>query len=104
MLSFLKKLFGQETLDYSALMNRGAIIIDVRTPLEYSRGHVSESINLPLNEIRGNITEIKKQNKPIITCCRSGARSGSAASILKNAGIEAYNGGSWNQVNRALSN
>lgn len=33
--------------------------------------------------------------KPIITVCQSGARSGMAKGILKAAGIEVYNGGSW---------
>ena len=34
-------------------------------------------------------------SKPIITVCQSGARSGMAKGILKSAGIEVYNGGSW---------
>ncbi len=102
MLSFLKKLFGYQELDYTELMSRGAIILDVRSPHEFSQGHVNQAINLPLHEIRKNIQEIKKQKKPIITCCRSGARSGSAASMLRSAGVEVYNGGSWNRVDQAL--
>jgi len=38
-------------------------------------------------------------NKPIVFCCASGMRSGSAASMLKREGIEAYNGGSWVNLN-----
>ena len=45
-----------------------------------------------------NIEKIKKLNKPVITCCASGMRSASAASILKQHGIEAINGGSWTKV------
>ena len=39
-----------------------------------------------------------KLGKPVITCCRSGARSGSAATILKQNGIDAINGGPWGSV------
>lgn len=35
-------------------------------------------------------------SKPVITCCRSGNRSGMAQSVLTAAGIDCYNGGPWN--------
>lgn len=95
MFSFIKNLIKKEELNYSELMSRSALIIDVRTPQEFAQGHVNDAINIPLHNIMDNIKEIKKQNKPIITCCRSGARSGKAAATLKSAGIEVYNGGSY---------
>lgn len=104
MLAFLKKIFNNASLDYKDLLERGAIIIDVRTPGEFAQGHVKNSINIPLNAIQNNLVKIRAYDKPIITCCRSGMRSGSAATILNKAGIEAYNGGSWNQVQRAKNN
>lgn len=51
------------------------------------------AINIPLGDIQNHALKLKRQNKPIITCCRSGARSGSAAVTLKNVGIEVYNEG-----------
>ena len=78
------------------------MIIDVRTAQEFADGHADNSINIPLSDITNHVEEIKQQNKPIITCCRSGGRAGSATTTLKNAGIEVYNGGSWNQVQAAL--
>ncbi len=104
MFSFIKKLFGIEEMNYGELMEREAVIIDVRTAHEYKQGHVKNSINIPLSDIGRSIKKIKQKNKPIITCCRSGARSGSAATALKDAGVEAYNGGSWNSVQNALRN
>lgn len=104
MISFIKKMLGFEELDYTGLMERGAIIIDVRTPQEFKQGHVKKAINIPLSDISRSIKKIKQKNKPIITCCRSGARSGNAASTLKSAGIEVYNGGSWNSVRDAIRN
>jgi len=78
--------------------NNGAIVIDVRTSGEYKQGNFKGSTNIPLDRINGKIKDIKKKNKPVITVCRSGMRSGQAASILKQNGIEAYNGGPWNNL------
>ena len=94
MLSFFKKLFGPGT-DYKALKEAGAIILDVRSPQEFDRGNIKGSKNIPVNTIQREISNIKKWNKPVITVCQSGARSSMAKSVLKNAGIEVYNGGSW---------
>ncbi len=95
MFSFLKKLFGPGT-DFKALKENGAIIIDVRTPQEFDHGHIQGSKNIPLDRIQREVKTIKNMNKPIITVCKSGARSGMAKSILKSAGVEVYNGGPWN--------
>ena len=94
MFSFFKNLFGSGT-DYKALVEAGAIIIDVRSPQEYDGGHIKGSKNIPVNNVQREISNIKKWNKPVITVCQSGARSGMAKSVLKAAGIEVYNGGSW---------
>jgi len=95
MLGFLKKLFGGTTVDFKELVNNGAVIIDVRSPGEYKSGHIQGSKNFPLDTIRNKVNDLKKLNKPVITVCRSGARSGMAKGILKSAGIEVYNGGPW---------
>ena len=95
MLGFLKKLFGGTTVDFKELVNNGAVIIDVRSPGEYKSGHIKGSKNFPLDTIRSKVNDLKKLNKPVITVCRSGARSGMAKGILKSAGIEVYNGGPW---------
>jgi phage shock protein E len=94
MFSFFKKLFGPGT-DYKLLVQNGAVIIDVRSPQEFDNGHIKGSKNIPVNIIQREVHSIKKMGKPIITVCQSGARSGMAKGILKNAGIEVYNGGSW---------
>ncbi len=98
MLSFIQNLFKKEKLNYQDLKSRDAIIIDVRTPEEFAKRHADHSINIPLNEIKNHIEEIKLHHKPVIMCCRSGARSGIATKTLINEGVEVYNGGSWKQV------
>jgi phage shock protein E len=97
MLGFIKKLFGPPT-DFKQLVQNGAIIIDVRSANEYKAGHIPGSLNIPVDSIKNKIEEIRKKNKPVITCCRSGARSGMAKSILSSAGVDAYNGGPWNSL------
>jgi rhodanese-related sulfurtransferase len=104
MLQFIKKILGiGPSVDYSELIQKGAVIIDVRTPGEYKGGHVKNSINIPLNVLQSQLSKIKK-DKPVITCCASGMRSASAKSILKSNGYaEVYNGGSWMGLQNKIS-
>lgn len=74
-------------------------IIDVRSPGEYMGGHVSGSINIPLQEIPERIHEFDNLAQPFILCCASGGRSGQATHYLSQLGKECYNGGSWMDVN-----
>lgn len=96
MIGLLKKLFGGgPAVNFRELVQNGALILDVRTPAEYKSGHIKGSVNIPVDSVRSRLQELQKKGKPIITCCRSGARSGMAAGILKQNGIEVYNGGPW---------
>ncbi|MBP9794054.1 MAG: rhodanese-like domain-containing protein [Flavobacterium sp.] len=94
--------FGNKTNSIQEFRAKGAIIIDVRTPGEFASGHIKGSKNIPLDTISSKIVEIKKLNKPVIACCRSGMRSGQATSILKQNGIEVINGGGWDSLNQKL--
>lgn len=102
MLSFFKKLFPAP-VDYAMLVDKGGLVIDVRTASEYDTGHIKGSKNIPLDRLRNEITRLKQLNVPIITVCRSGNRSGMAKSLLKGAGVEAYNGGPWNSLAHKLN-
>lgn len=98
MIGWIKKLFGGNPVNYQELVSRGAVIIDVRSSGEFISGHLPGAKNYPLDGIKGKITELKKLNKPLITVCKSGARSSMAKGILQSAGLEVYNGGSWNRL------
>lgn len=77
------------------LKNPDATLIDVRSPMEYAAEQLPGSINIPVEQIQLQAMEIQKMNKPVMVFCRSGARSGMALAILKQAGVtEIYNGGS----------
>ena len=58
------------------------------------------SVNVPLDQLKVVIENLKSKNKPIITCCASGGRSGVAKRMLKSSELEAYNGGSWGDVKK----
>lgn len=100
MLTFLKSLFGNKNKALEEALENKAIIVDVRTAAEYKQGHLKNSKNIPLNEINAKREMIRKWNKPIITVCRSGARSASARSMLQSAGIQVVNGGPWTNLRK----
>lgn len=100
MIETIKNVLGfGPTVDYKALIKKGAQIIDVRSRGEYASGHVVGSVNIPLNELSNSKQKIKK-NVPLITCCASGMRSASAKVTLTSMGYtEVYNGGGWMSLN-----
>jgi phage shock protein E len=99
---FKKLMSSAPAADYKSLVQSGALIIDVRTTGEYREGHIKGSLNIPLDQVKSRISELKKSNKPVITCCRSGSRSGMAKSLMAASGIECYNGGPWDELNKAI--
>jgi len=97
MLATIKGLlgFGPKT-DFAELVNQGAIILDVRSKGEYAGGHIKGSINIPVDQLSGDLNKLKDKNKVIITCCASGMRSASAKGILTSNGFtNVHNGGGW---------
>jgi rhodanese-related sulfurtransferase len=94
--------FGNKSAQIAEFKEKNAIIIDVRTYEEFAGGHIQNSKNIPLQIIESKINDIKKLNKPVITCCRSGNRSGMATRILNRNGIECINGGSWQSLQSKL--
>ena len=81
------------------IKEKQGIIVDVRTPMEFSGENAEGSINIPLQELDKRIEELKYLKKPLVLCCASGGRSGQATQYLKQKGIECFNAGSWLDVN-----
>jgi rhodanese-related sulfurtransferase/rubrerythrin len=77
--SELKKyIFEHEEDDY--------ILLDVRQPKEYAKGHIPGAILIPLGELETRVIELD-QGKDIIIYCRSGKRSRIAAFFITASGI-----------------
>ena len=62
------------------------LLIDVRTPREWSARHIGGSVNLPLNRLRDQAAEIPR-DRAIAVQCAGGYRSSIAASLLQQQGI-----------------
>ncbi len=69
--------------------NKDIILLDVRTRAEYDEEHISNSVLIPLNELKGRAEkELKDKNQKIFIICRSGNRSKSATNILNSLGYK----------------
>ena len=65
-------------------------LLDTRTAMEYSRGHIKGFVNIPVDELRERLGEIDRA-KPVYVICQSGLRSYIASRILTGSGFDAYN-------------
>ena len=77
--------------DIAALPRDGsALLLDVRTPGEYSGGFIEGFVNIELDSLRDNLEQLDK-SKPVYVHCRSGLRSYIACRILTQHGFDCHN-------------
>lgn len=74
--------------DIDELLKAGEYLLDVRESFEYEMDHVASAKHISLKELNQRMDELPK-NKTIYTYCKSGRRSETAASILKENGFNA---------------
>jgi len=60
-------------------------VVDVRSEKEWAAGHISGSLNIPLNHLRERAGEIAT-DRPVVVHCEGGYRSAIAASALTQTG------------------
>ncbi|WP_162266651.1 rhodanese-like domain-containing protein, partial [Clostridium botulinum] len=78
--------FKQVNIDkVRELVENNAVIIDARERREYENGHIKNSKNIPLSELRERVNEIPK-DVPVYLHCRTGQRSYNATLALQNLG------------------
>lgn len=79
---------GSSKEDIKAQLDNGAIVIDVRTPSEFSGGHYKDAINIPVGDLSSKLSKLGSDKaKPIVLYCHSGARALSAKRTLQKAGF-----------------
>ena len=76
------------------------LVIDVRRPEEFDKGHAKESINIPLKEMPDRLDEIKKVKQALVVVCGGGKSHAKAFELLKENGILSEKGGSWKDMDK----
>jgi hydroxyacylglutathione hydrolase len=68
----------------------GALVVDVREPVEWDAGRISGAVLIPLGELGRRVEELPRDRRMVIVC-RTGSRSGYAADALHGAGYGGAN-------------
>ncbi len=74
--------------DAQAIVEQGAMWLDVRLPGEFDNAHIPDSTNLPLAAVRDASAELDSSRR-FIVCCDTGTRSVGAAFLLRQRGFDA---------------
>ncbi|WP_333646709.1 FAD-dependent oxidoreductase [Lacrimispora sp.] len=86
--NLLNQEFKQVNVDkVRELVENQELIIDVREPYEYERGHIKGAFNIPLSQLRERVSEIPK-DRTVYLHCRTGQRSYNAALALQHLGFQ----------------
>ena len=74
--------------EFDAAIKQGATVIDVRTPAEFSSGHLEGAVNIDIAspDFAAQIAELDPK-KTYAVYCRSGNRSGVATTQMQNDGF-----------------
>ena len=89
--TLLARPYGRVTAaQAAALMGRGAILVDVRDLGEWRAGHAPRARHIPLAQLAERQRELPA-GRPVVTVCRSGARSARAAALLARQGGQVSN-------------
>jgi rhodanese-related sulfurtransferase len=65
-------------------------LVDVRYANEWDAGRIAEARHIPADELEDRMDELDR-SRPVVTLCRSGQRSASAAAQLRAEGFRAEN-------------
>lgn len=76
-------------LDAVRLINdRGAVIVDVRSPADYKKGHLLGAINIPAAKLAERAGELgKDKQRPVLVYCGLGGTAMEAAKTLRRLGF-----------------
>ena len=73
--------------DARTLVAKGATLLDVRSPEEFSGGHIAGAISIPVQELAGRVGELGNEAGEIVVYCQSGGRSAMATRLLQSNGF-----------------
>lgn len=79
--------------------NSMVVLVDVRSPEEFNKGHLNGAINVPVKNI-SFINENYEKDDEIVVYCKTGARASNAVDGLNKFGFKyVYNAGGLSDYN-----
>jgi rhodanese-related sulfurtransferase len=76
-----------------SLINADAVIIDLRNPEAFARGHIVNAKNIPIDELDANQEKLSKmKSTAILAVCDAGVTSKRAVDTLRKSGMESVYG------------
>ena len=83
-----KTVLDPTSFDATIKSTANAVVIDVRTPEEFSKGHLQNAKNIDWNGANfDKQTESIDKTKPVFVYCLSGGRSSAAAAKMRSNGF-----------------
>jgi rhodanese-related sulfurtransferase len=73
------------------LQDQAALLIDVREPSEFRRGHIPGAMNMPLRSLTDNLDKLSK-DRPVVLYCSSGYRTAMGVMALQMLGYSNVRG------------
>lgn len=70
------------------LIEQGAVVLDLRQPADFARGHIEGAVSVPFDERFADavVAAVPHADQPVIVCCYAGVMSSMAAKLLDQGG------------------
>jgi phage shock protein E len=83
-----------------AHLKKGAMLLDVRTAGEFQSSHLTNAVNIPLDQLKATVPQcMPDKSQVLLLYCRSGRRSGIAEQELRSLGYtNTFNLGSFERA------
>ena len=101
-------LVNVEPQDAVKLINNDAVVLDLRSPEAFAKGHIVNAKNIPFDELDAKNDKLESfRSKPIVAVCDSGMTSTRAVTLLRKSGFQSVYGlkggiSGWTQANLPL--
>lgn len=91
LLAYMKAKSGKvvSTQEATILVNRSnGLMLDIRERVDFEKGHIVDSVNIPLAKLKERMVELEKnKDNPIIVVCNMGHQAGDAVKALEADGF-----------------